>query len=139
MDCAEFFAGVSWLVLKGKSPVSAMEEVSGGSFKGSPISKWVEEGIKSKEEESVPVIIRLGQSCHAGEAFPGVVHLIARYEDNLEEALVQSVMAGGDSAARGMLVGMVLGAYLGDESIPEAWLSGLKRSNEILSLLDRIQ
>ena len=67
-----------------------------------------------------------------------MVHLIAKYENNLEEALVQSVMAGGDSAARGMLVGMVLGAHLGQGSIPEKWLSKLVRRTEIETLLDQI-
>ena len=67
-----------------------------------------------------------------------MVHLIAKYENNLEEALVQSVMAGGDSAARGMLVGMVLGAHLGPESIPRKWLSKLVRRKEIDTLLDQI-
>ena len=70
--------------------------------------------------------------------FPGVVHLIVKYENNLEEALIQSVMAGGDSAARGMLVGMVLGAHLGPESIPRKWLSKLVRRKEIDTLLDQI-
>lgn len=67
-----------------------------------------------------------------------MVHLIAKYENNMEEALIQSVMAGGDSAARGMLVGMVLGAHLGPESIPEKWLSELARRKEIDALLDQI-
>jgi ADP-ribosylglycohydrolase len=67
-----------------------------------------------------------------------VVHLIAKYENNLDEALIQSVMAGGDSAARGMLVGMVLGAHLGPGSLPRKWLSELAKRTEIEALLDRI-
>ena len=67
-----------------------------------------------------------------------MVHLIAKYEHDLKEALVQSVMAGGDSAARGMLVGMVLGAYLGPESLPKEWVSELVRREQIEALLDRI-
>ncbi|MGA2940205.1 MAG: ADP-ribosylglycohydrolase family protein, partial [Syntrophobacteraceae bacterium] len=43
---------------------------------------------------------------------------------NLREALVENVMAGGDSAARGLVVGMILGAHLGFEAIPSEWLSG---------------
>jgi ADP-ribosylglycohydrolase len=67
-----------------------------------------------------------------------VVHLIAKYENDLREALIQSVMAGGDSAARGMLVGMVLGAHLGPESLPMGWVSEMVVKEKIESLLDRI-
>ena len=92
----------------------------------------------STQAESVSAIARFGQSCHVDDAFSGVVHLIAKYENNLEEALVQAVMAGGDSAGRGMVVGMVLGAHLGEQALPEEWISGLQRRGEILDLLDKI-
>ena len=115
-----------------------MEKVSQENFAESPLSKWVAVGLESKREKSVHVISRFGQSCHTEEAFPGVVHLIARYERNLKEALIQSVMAGGDSAARGMMVGMVLGAHLGPESIPQEWLSELKKREHITALLARL-
>jgi ADP-ribosylglycohydrolase len=45
-------------------------------------------------------------------------------------------MAGGDSAARGMIVGMVLGAHLGMESLPQHWIDDLKGKANILILLD---
>jgi ADP-ribosylglycohydrolase len=138
IDSAEFFARVCWVILKGTPPVSAMEEISRQLFKDSPIFQWVLDGIHSKELESVSVIEGFGQTCHVDDAFAGVVHLIAKYERNLEEALIQAVMSGGDSAARGMVVGMVLGAYLGEEAIPARWVSGLKRKKEILALLDKI-
>ena len=93
-------------------------------------------GVESKSKESVSTISRFGQSCHTEEAFPGVVHLIAKYENDLSEALIQSVMAGGDSAARGMMVGMVLGAHIGLESLPEEWLDSLKKKDRILTLLE---
>jgi ADP-ribosylglycohydrolase len=138
IESAEFFAAVAWKVLKGTGPVSAMEQVSGERFKGSVISKWMKAGIQSTGNESVETIARFGQSCHSQEAFPGVVHLLSTYEADLKEGLIQSVMAGGDSAARAMIVGMVLGAYLGEEALPAEWLSGLKKGTQILKLLERI-
>jgi len=139
IDGAEFFVRVSWLVLRGTPPIRAMEEVSSERFYKSRLWHWVKDGIESKAAESVSVIARFGQSCHVDEAFAGVVHLITKYENNLEEALVQGVMAGGDSAGRGMVVGMVLGAYLGEQSLPEQWVSGLQRRWEIMDLLDKIR
>jgi ADP-ribosylglycohydrolase len=138
IDGAEFFARVSWLALHGTPPILAIEEISNERFDKSPLWQWVKDGIESKTAESVSAISRFGQSCHVDEAFVGVVHLIAKYENDLEEALVQAVMAGGDSAGRGLVVGMVLGAHLGEQALPEQWISGLQRRGEILDLLDKI-
>ena len=138
VDSAEFFARVSWMGLQGRPPVSAMDELSRQHFEESPISHWVKEGIASKDMDSLSVITEFGQSCHVEDAFAGVVHLIAKYEQDIEEALVQAVMSGGDSAARGMVVGMVLTARLGEQGIPGQWVSGLKQKQEILALLDKI-
>jgi ADP-ribosylglycohydrolase len=136
IESAEFFARVVWLVLDGTRPKTAIENVS-NTWSGNPkIAEWVRSGLSSKNTDSVAAISGFGQSCHTQEAFPGVIHLIARYENDLKEALVQSVMAGGDSAARGMMAGMVLGAYQGPESLPADWLSGLRKGKEITDLLD---
>ncbi len=138
VDSAEFFAGVLYRVLDGASPVKALEEISQQDYPNTPLMGWVEKGLQSKEGESVAAIARFGQTCHTPDALPGVVHLIAKYERDLREALVQSVMAGGDSAARGMAVGMVLGAYLGMGSLPEEWLSDLNKGEYIADLLEKI-
>jgi ADP-ribosylglycohydrolase len=137
-DGAEFFARVCWRVLKDTSPTSAMKDVAGERFENSPISKWVRRGVQSIKDETIPTIHRFGQSCHADEAFAAVVHLVSKYEDNLREALIQCVMAGGDSAGRGMMVGMVLGAYPGSEGLPSAWLSDLRKGKAIADLLAEI-
>ena len=137
IESAEFFARVTWRVLDGFRPKTAIETVS-KTWIGSPkVTEWVQAGLESKDMDSVAAISRLGQSCHTPDAFPGVIHLIVRYEDDLKEALIQAVMAGGDSAARGMMAGMVLGAYQGPESLPEDWLSELGQGKEITDLLDK--
>jgi ADP-ribosylglycohydrolase len=139
IDTAEFFARTAFRVLGGTSPVEAMEAVAAmETFELSPISMWVEQGIKSRSQESIPVIGRFGQACAVNQVFSGVVHLIAKYQGDLEAALVQSVMAGGDSAARGIVVGMVLGAHQGMEALPVKWVDALNRKEEIIALLDEI-
>jgi len=138
IDSAEFFARVCCQVLAGAAPVQALTEVAVQRFEGHPLSAWLKAGIDAAGNDPVSTILRFGQSCHTDEAFPGVVHLIATYEKDLREALVQSVMAGGDSAGRGLLVGMVLGAHRGDQDLPKQWVSELKRGGDILRLLDQI-
>ena len=139
IDSAEFFARVCCKVLDGTAPTKAMTEVAAERFEGSLLDAWVKAGLESSEEDSPPTIARFGQSCHTDEAFPGVVHLIAKYEKDLKEGLVQAVMAGGDSAGRGLMVGMVLGACLGESSLPKDWVSELKRGADISRLLQQIE
>ena len=136
--CAEFFARATWKCLAGKVPASAVTEVAQETFPETIIAEWVEEGLASKSMDSVSAIANFGQSCHTPDAFPGVIHLIAKYENDLREALVQAVMAGGDNAARSMVVGMILGAHLGEKQLPEQWVADLKKGDEINKLLHQI-
>lgn len=137
VDSAEFFARLAWEVLNDLAPVEAMQKVSREHFQDHPISEWVRAGIESKATDSLSAISRFGQSCYTEQAFPGVVQLIARHENDPTEALIQAVMAGGDSAARGMIVGMVLGANSRAASLPGEWLSQLGKKAHILELLER--
>ncbi|MGD8254044.1 MAG: ADP-ribosylglycohydrolase family protein [Syntrophobacterales bacterium] len=136
--CAEFFARVAWKSLRGTPPATAVTEVTEETFPGTIIAEWVEEGLQSTTMDSVSAIGSFGQSCHTADAFPGIIHLIAKYESDLREGLIQAVMAGGDNAARGMAVGMILGAYLGEEHLPEPWVTELKKKKEIQHLLSQI-
>lgn len=138
IDAAEFFARVTCHVLQGTRPSEAVARIARERFSGSVLEEWTVKGMASSRGDTVATIKTYGQSCHIPDAFPGVIHLLSRYEDNLKEALVQCVMAGGDSAGRGMLVGMVLGAYLGMDAIPPEWIAGLKKGREIEMLIDRI-
>jgi ADP-ribosylglycohydrolase len=130
-----FFAKIAIEALSGVSPTKALEKAS-TLFKDSPLRQWVQEGLASRDLDSIDAVGRFGQTCHVQHAFPDVIHFISKYENNLKEALINSVMAGGDSAGRGLIIGMILGAYLGSGHIPENWTSSLKMAGRIQDLLD---
>jgi len=138
VESAEFFARVLWHVLRGSAPSAAMEQVCGEELKEETIGEWVGAGIKSTDVDTRSAIADFGQPCEIEMAFPSTVHLIAKYENDLKTSLVENVMAGGDSASRGMLAGMVLGAHLGYGAIPETWLRELNKAGRITELLDVI-
>ncbi len=138
IDTADFFGSVTFKVLKGEKPLNAIQQTLAERFNREPFSKWVEDGIKSAEKDTRQAMLDLGQMCEIQAAFPGVIHLITKYEDNLKEGLVENAMAGGDSAGRGLTVGMVLGAHLGIDAIAPNWLSDLKAYQEIVDLMDQI-
>jgi len=138
IETAEFFGRVVWQVLNGEVPTAAIRHVLEEGFNRDPYVKWVTDGLNSADAETRQVMLDFGQMCEIEAAFPGVVHLIARYEDNLAEGLIENAMAGGDSASRGLIVGMMLGAHLGISAIPQKWLSELKSYQEIIDLMNQI-
>lgn len=132
---AALFAKTAWLALRGEEPAKALQAAAAEEDGAVPLSRWVATGLDSVGEDSVAAIQRLGPSCHAPEALAGVAQLLAKYPDDLAEALVQNAMAGGDSAARGMAVGLLLGAGKGVDAIPPAWIEGLQARETIAGLL----
>jgi ADP-ribosylglycohydrolase len=138
IDTAAFFGSVAFTVLNGKRPLNAIQLTLEEQFNREPYSTWVEDGLKSAEKDTRQAMLDLGQMCEIQAAFPCVIHLIAKYEDNLKEGLIENAMAGGDSAGRGLTVGMVLGAHLGIDAIPPKWLSDLKAYQKIVDLMDQI-
>ncbi len=138
IDSAAFFAAVTFKILHGSNPTDAMQATAFERFADSKIALWVNQGIESSDMDTVQAISRFGQSCATPEAFPGLVHLVSKYENNLKEGLIQSVMAGGDNAARSMMTGMVLGACSSAGALPEEWTKDLRRETEIHQLINNI-
>jgi ADP-ribosylglycohydrolase len=138
IETAEFFARTAWAVLGGKTPEAALHQAAEAGYASAPIGRWLDRGLASAGQDTVDAIAGFGQTCHIDEAMPGVIHLIARYPRDLAACLSRNVMAGGDSAARGMIAGMVLGAALGLPALPDAWVAGLAARQAIETDLQAI-
>jgi ADP-ribosylglycohydrolase len=131
IQSAEFFARSVFAVLGGTPPVAAMEATLDEHFSGSPIAPMVTMGLESRDRDTRTAIADFGQMCSVEAGLPGAVHLISRYADDYKRAMVENVMAGGDSSARGMMAGMMLGAAHGLTAVPEAWISGMTAAERI--------
>lgn len=135
---AEALARICWEVMHGKKPSEAMKIVIDAGINDIDLDMRLRNSLDSVKTVSREAIATFGQACGTASGLPGVVHLVLKYEEDLETALIENVMAGGDSAARGLCVGMILGAYHGVESIPAAWLKSMTQYGEICDLLDKI-
>jgi ADP-ribosylglycohydrolase len=94
----------------------------------------VDKGLASAEKETTQAISGFGQACDTTEALPGTIHLIARYQQDLETALIENIMAGGDSSARGILCGFILGIHNGLDAVPQNWLEEMTAFKQIKTL-----
>jgi ADP-ribosylglycohydrolase len=134
---AEFLTITTWHILRGERPLDAIYIALEGRFEETEIAALVKVGLDSRDEDTVSALKRMGQSCAANAAFPGAIHLIVKYENDFRKAMISNVMAGGDSAARGMAVGMILGASCGLSGLPQDWLKEMKTSDHILKLIEQ--
>ncbi len=138
VECSELLARIAFTVVHGTPPAEAVARHLEGLEATDVLAGAIRDGLESLSGSSREAILDFGQNCGARAALPSVVHLVAKYQDDIREALIENVMAGGDSAARGMAVGMILGAHLGMEAIPREWLEELRNLAHVEKLLSTI-
>lgn len=138
IDTAAFFARVCKACLDGEKPAAVIKEIANTIFTESLVGFWADQGLSAADQDSLEAVSRFGQSCHTNEAFSGVVQIIARYENDPGQGIVEAVMAGGDNAARASLVAQVLTAYNGADASIEKWFEELVQKDLITQYLDRI-
>ena len=123
-DVVEFFYHVMEKVFEGQKPSEAIEAVN-DQMENHMIDQALRLSESHEEADAVTAISAIGQSCSSKYGLPASIFLINKYEEDFVGAMKANILAGGDSAARGMAVGMVLGAYHGYEHLPKALLEGL--------------
>lgn len=131
LACADFFARTVWAVLGGQAPVAAIRATLDGHVTDDTIAGLITTGLASRERDTREAIAEFGQMCSVEAGLPGAVHLIGRYADDFRTAMVENVMAGGDSSARGILAGLILGAAHGMAAIPREWISQMRATDRI--------
>ncbi|KAK3269456.1 hypothetical protein CYMTET_22107 [Cymbomonas tetramitiformis] len=80
--------------------------------------------------------IKVGKASPTEGALPGSLYFVLRYKHSLEEALVANAGVGGDSCARAMVIGMLLGAAHGMEGIPLRWMQNLNAAGHVNQMYD---
>jgi ADP-ribosylglycohydrolase len=132
---AGFFAQTVLLVVEGQAPVPALERAAGEHLAGSPLAGLFQAGLASRKEDTTRALLGFGTACPILQSFPGAIHILAKYPDDLEGGLVANVMSGGDSSGRGMMAAMVLAAHLGPDALPGRWVEDLEARARMYELL----
>ncbi len=125
IDSAEFIARVVFLLMRGVTIPSALEMASGLPYRTLQPGAYLQQAQAKSGISTAQAVAELGQSCPLGKALPSVFAILLEHGDNPETALIENVMAGGDSAARGMMLGTILGAAHGYRAIPQRWIEPL--------------
>ena len=91
-------------------------------FAGSPP---LLQAIEAEAKEPAEALAILGRDCSLESALPAVIYFCRRSK-SYQETLIENVMAGGDSASRGLILGALLALSEGENSIPAQWQADLQ-------------
>lgn len=126
-EAAIFFSKTSYRILYGANLESTVRELA---------PAWALDIADAQlGSESVEAIGNIGRACPIKAALPAVIYLILKFGGNYEKAISENAMAGGDNCARGLALGLVLGARHGAGAIPEHLLADLTNRSRIESML----
>jgi hypothetical protein len=128
MDAAEYFARVVLAIQRGADIPAALQVVASPQMKG--ISAARASSISTQSDSAA--LMAHGLSCDIAKGFPALCHLLFRYPEDPAAALIANARAGGDSAARGTLLGMIYGAKFPTSALPAEWVNELKVAAEVL-------
>ena len=104
-------------------------------FYGEMVETEVNKAFEARDMSPNAAIKLLGQACGVQGALASTVYLLLNYHDDFDALLKANVLAGGDSAARAMVAGMVVGARYGFEAIKPSWIEELNDYEELNQLI----
>lgn len=139
VDAAGFFAKLALAVNDGETIDDALKRL-GPFLENKRLAAWFAAGKESaaSAKPDGEVLDEHGLSCDIDGGFAGVIHLLTRYPEDPFTAVVENAKAGGDSAARGMLLGLTYGAADLLDRLPRPWFDELSAAAEIRSAVAQL-
>jgi ADP-ribosylglycohydrolase len=97
------------------------------------IEKARESALSQKTDSEA--LKEYGLACSLANSLPGTLHILYRYHSDPIKGLIKSAIAGGDTCARNITLGMVYGAFYPDTQWPKSWTEDLKFGPELSQIL----
>lgn len=135
IDAAEFFARAALALTDGAEFAEAFEEAAAHPYESLPAIDWLNTGRTAAEGDLDQEAGKLGLTCHIPEAFPLTLAIALSYQSDPAAGLSRNAMLGGDSAARGIMLGLLFGARHGLGAFPSEWVDQLNARPEVDALL----
>ena len=126
-ESAVFLAQAGYRLMHGADLASTLKETS---------PQWALQAANGVlSQNAVDAIAKLGPACSISSALPSVLYLAMKHGDDTETAFTENAMAGGDNCARGLALGILLGAANGFSSIPAHWVDELNAAADLDKLI----
>lgn len=129
--CAAAHAVLLRFILEGAPFREAFEQARKSPHVNCDVSDLFELAHMHRNLDVTTATAQMGQSCPLPQTFPAALHAAWRHHDDFQTAVLETIRAGGDNAARAAMVGAWLGADRGLDGIPLAWRQKLLTRDRI--------
>ncbi len=133
-DVAEYLTRIVYATLRGTDLADAVESASRLDYGVLDASQLVEEAVYYSTQPLAQLVPKFGQSCSTEQGLPMVLSLALRFKNDPVTALTENVQIGGDSAARGLVLGLLLGSAQTEDFLPVRWLNAWQAQSAIENL-----
>lgn len=134
LDAAAFLVRAVRALLADASLPAALKQAAEAPYEALPVRAALQAAETAATSDPTAAVHALGAACAVSGAFPAALAIALAYPTDLEGALIANTMAGGDSAARGMMIGMLLGAQAG-ATVPDRWLQAWQARPQVKAFL----
>ena len=132
MDASKYIAEVTLAMIYNLDVEKTLIERA--KFYGEEVEAEVEKALALKDKPANVALSTLGTGSNVQGALASTIYLLLNFHDDFETLLKLNLEAGGESSARAMVAGMVIGARYGFEKIQPEWIEEIK-GYEILNAL----
>lgn len=141
IEAAEFFTRLTLAVGDGNEIPSAIPAIMAlGHWRALPHEWLAAATLSSQSTQSDAAALKShGLACDTASAFPAICHLLLKYPADPVTALSENASAGGDSAARGLLLGLIYGAQFPLSIWPPSWLDEMTHHPQIRRLIEKVK
>lgn len=136
-EAAAFLTRAARAGLAGAALPEALAKAATAEYLALPVKRHLATAHEAAKACTPEAIAAIGLACPVDQSFPAVLALALAHPTDLEAALILNVACGGDQAARGLALGLLLGSVPG-ATVPERWLAAWQARDEATTFMARL-
>ena len=135
IEASKYIAEVTLAMVYNLDVANTLQERA--KFYGETVESEVEKAFALQDKPDAIALTMLGTGNQVEGGLASTIYLILNYHNDFEKLLEINLEAGGETSARAMVAGMVIGARYGFEKIKPTWIENIheyKKLNSLISL-----
>lgn len=135
IDASKYITEVTLAMIYNLNMTNTLKERS--KFYGEEVEEQVNQAFKLQDAPLEEALRTFGNGTGVKNALALTIYFLLNYHEDFEQLLKVNLQAGGESKARAMVAGMIVGAKYGFEAIKPICIKEIKEYSMIHELLEK--